>query len=200
MTDKEIILYLRSKFGDCIKETETLPNAYKGSNLKAILLGADPTNDGTKEFKGFKELNTVFGIDEYNEFFRPQLTNLKGIGLNKENLYIQNVCRNYFNVQTSVNKQWADVAKIWFPLLNEELNGVDPEKKLPVLITSEVIMKALINPKINRAREIYDECLSFYSDILKREVFAFYRHPAYSLSLKADKNNTYKGFLKEKFQ
>lgn len=200
MTDKEIIQYLRSKFGDSIKETEILPKSYKGSKLKAILLGADPTNNGTKELKGLIELKTVFGIDEYNEFFRPQLINLNGIGLNKENLYIQNVCRNYFKEQTSGNKQWSEAAKIWLPLLNEELNGVDPDKKLPVLVTSEVIMKVLINSKVIKAREIYDKCLPFYSDILNREVFALYRHPAYTLSLKSDKNNKYREFLKEKFK
>lgn len=196
MTDKEIIQHLHSKFGDSIREIDTLPKAHKGSELKAILLGADPTNNGLK--KGDKQiiLKTVFGIGEYDVFFRPQLANLKAIGLSKEKLYIQNVCRNYFNKETSKNKQWSEVAKIWLSFLKEELDGIDPERKLPALVTSEVIMKVLVSETIGKARDIYDNCLWYKSEKLDREVFALYRHPAYSL---LSKNNIkYTDFLKEK--
>lgn len=177
-----------------IKITE-LPIPYKGTGkLKAILLGADPTNNGTKDKKGLKEIKTVFGIGEYAEFFRPQETNLKQINLDKENLYIQNVCRNYFKEETSKNKHWSEVAKLWMKFLKEELDTLDPEMKLPVLATSEVIMKVLVGNEIARASAIYKNNISYFSEVLKRKVYALYRHPTYSLS---SVNHThYKEFLK----
>ena len=41
-----------------------LPDSYIGKNrIKAILLGADPTNYGIKDKPGLIKLKTVFGID-----------------------------------------------------------------------------------------------------------------------------------------
>lgn len=94
--------------GCCNLKIQELPEAYEGTaEMKAILLGADPTNNGIKEDKGQKQLKTVFGIGEFTEFFRPQLGNLKQIGLDVNNVYIQNLCRNYFNHETSKNKCWG---------------------------------------------------------------------------------------------
>lgn len=148
-----------------------LPEAYRGSeDLKAILLGADPTNNGTKDKKGLKEIKTVFGIGEYAEFFRPQETNLKQINLDKENLYIQNVCRNYFKEETSKNKHWSEVAKLWMKYLKEELDTLDPEMKLPVLATSEVIMKVLVGNEIARASAIYKNNISYFGSTEKKSL------------------------------
>ncbi len=180
----------------CNMEITELPQAYIGKGeIKAILLGADPTNNGIKTNKGQKQLKTVFGIDEYTEFFRPQLTNLNQVGLTVDNLYIQNVCRNYFVDETSKNKNWNKIAQLWLKHLKEELDAFDPERKLPVLATSEVIVKVLIEIPVSKAREIYDKVMSFYSRALDRKIYAFYRHPAYALS--SSKNKIYKNFLKD---
>lgn len=178
----------------CNTEITELPEAYIGKGeIKAVLLGADPTNNGIKTDKGQKQLKTVFGIDEFNEFFRPQLSNLKQIGLTIDNLYIQNVCRNYFTDETSKNKNWNKVAQLWLRHLKEELDAFDSERKLPLLATSEVIVKALVKQPIAKPKEVYEKNLSFVSDVLDRKVYAFYRHPAYALT--SETNMAYRDFL-----
>ena len=180
----------------CDLSITNLPAAYRGKGpIKAILLGADPTNNGTKDNKGLKELKTVFGLGEYTEFFSPQKSNLSHIGLDKENLYIQNVCRNYFKEETSKNKYWGEIAQVWLPYLKEELDKFDAAKKLPVLSTSEVIMKVLVEEKVANPSAIYANNLSYVSEVLGRQVYALYRHPRYSLS--SDTNRLYKEFLNE---
>ena len=169
----------------CRTDLVKLPDSYKGKGtIKAILLGADPTNDGIKTCKGLKQLDTVFGIgSEFeNAFFTPQFVNLKAIGLtNKDHLFIQNLCRNYFRDQTSENKNWSQVAKIWFPFLAEELSAIN--NAIPVLVTAEKIMKVLV-PGLPSAEKIYNmkHKLPFFSPDLNRKVFPLYRQPTYYLS------------------
>lgn len=159
-----------------------LPQPYKGhGKIKAILLGANPTNGGLHKGDDQIEFTTVFGLDsEYSEFFRPQLINLKEIKLGPENLYIQNVCRNYFREQTAKNKAWSKVAAIWVEYLKDELGTLDCN--LPILVTAEKIMKVLV-PDVPSARDLYS--LKFtpplFSQKFKRQVFPLYRHPAYML-------------------
>lgn len=174
-----------------------LPEPYHGKNkLKAILLGADPTNNGDRTNPGLKRLGRVFGINSKYEkdFFNPQKKNLLAIGLAKDDLYIQNVCRNYFMDQTSENEGWQVIAKLWLPYLAEELTMLD--SKLPVLATAEKIMKFLV-PDIPTAKEIYSmvEEPSFYSTMLHRSVYALYRNKDYILI----KNYPdYRDFLKQR--
>lgn len=194
MTNKELIDQLRSKFGDEILDISELPNSYKGENIKAILLGADSTNNGLKG-EGLIKLQTVFGIGEYDIFFRSQLANIRAVGLNQNNLFVQNVCRNYFKNETSKNKIWSDVSVNWLPILKNELDSIDLERKLPVFATSEVILKVLVD-NLPKASTIYSDCISFFPSKLERKVFAFYRHPRYSLS--SERNGKYKKFLIKK--
>lgn len=168
----------------CRTDLLQLPQPYTGIRpVKAILLGADPTNDGIKSDKGLKLLDYVFGINSPYEkhFFGPQLINLQSIGLEKDQLYIQNVCRNYFREQTSGNKHWEQVAEIWLPYLRVELKTLPRE--IPVLVTAEKIMKVLV-PEAPKADTIYNlGCISpFYSKEITRKVFALYRHPRYLLT------------------
>ncbi|HCO18554.1 MAG TPA: hypothetical protein DIT39_02935 [Tissierellales bacterium] len=174
-----------------------LPEPYHGKNqLKAILLGADPTNNGVRANPGMKRLGRVFGINSKYEkdFFNPQKTNLTAIGLDKDDLYIQNVCRNYFMDQTSKNEGWQAIAKLWLPYLAEELSVLN--SKLPVLATAEKIMKILV-PNIPTAKEIYNmiEEPSFYSTVLNRSVYALYRNKDYILSVNYP---NYRNFIKQR--
>lgn len=168
----------------CRMDIQVLPQAYLGSNnIKAILLGADPTNDGIKNNKGLKQLKYVFGINsEYEKyFFGPQSSNLKSIKLSKEDLYIQNVCQNYFTEQTSKNKSWKAVAQIWLPYLQKELAKLD--NNIPVFVSAEKIMELFILDT-PRAEDIYNVILEpyFFSPLLKREIYPLYRHPKYMLT------------------
>lgn len=108
---EKVILEKISEYKKCkdinkyISGEKMLPKHYccdDKDNVKAIILGCDPTNT-KKEY----EFETVFGLrntdeDEYgNLFFRDIYENLKSIGLNKSNIYVQNLCRNYFVKETS---------------------------------------------------------------------------------------------------
>ena len=78
----------------CRLDKTTLPRAYEGKNkIQAILLGADPTNDGISRDKGLKDLEYAFGINSVFEkyFFNPHLMNLKKLYLSKDDVYIQNL-------------------------------------------------------------------------------------------------------------
>jgi hypothetical protein len=168
----------------CRTDLIKLPSGFLGKEkIKAILLGADPTNEGLKKGDHLIKLDTVFGIDSNFEsaFFTPQNVNLKAIGLNKDNLFIQNMCRNYFTDQTSKNHNWGKIAKIWLPFLVEELSVFD--SKTPLLVSAEKIMKVLI-PDLPKADYIYNlnHKLPFFSQDLKRNVFPLYRQPTYYLS------------------
>lgn len=168
----------------CKLDIFDLPKAHVGkNNIKAILLGADPTNDGVKNNRGLQILDKAFGIDSEfeNFFFLPQQINLSALNLTKDDLYIQNVCRNYFLAQTSNNNHWVSVARIWLPYLAVELSVLDC--KLPILVTAEKIMKLLI-PESSNAEEIYKmKCEpNFYSVDLKRMVYPLYRHPKFFLT------------------
>jgi hypothetical protein len=193
----EIITSIPTLEIQCRTDLTTLPEPYRGKNvLKAILLGADPTNKGIKGKPGLIELDTVFGINSEFEkyFFGPQRINLKALGIDKDSLFIQNVCRNYFICETSNNKSWKEAAKIWLPFLAEELISLD--RKLPILITAEKIMKILIHD-VPHAEIIYRMEVTpyFYSAYLNREAFPLYRYPKYFLS---DNWNDYREFLRQR--
>lgn len=168
----------------CRTDLIKLPAPYTGNErIRAILLGADPTNEGLKKGDHLVELDTVFGIGSKFEkaFFTPQFVNMNSIDLKKDELFIQNLCRNYFTDQTSKNHNWAKIAKIWVPFLAEELSAFD--SKIPVLVSAEKIMKVLI-PDLPKADYIYNlnHKLPFFSEDLKRNVFPLYRQPTYYLS------------------
>jgi hypothetical protein len=177
----------------CHSEIIDLPKPSIGKGpLKAILLGADPTNDGIRKKPGLIQLEFVFGIHTKYEkdFFSPQILNLKAINLTKENLFIQNVCRNYFKVQTSGNKAWESVARIWLPFLKEDLDAFSSQ--IPVLVTADKIMKLLI-PNAPMADDMYNMRIKppFHSDILDRDIYPLYRHSKYLLSNSWNEYRTY---------
>lgn len=174
-----------------------LPDPYIGRKIKAILLGADPTNNGIKTDKGLKQLATVFGIDsEYEKFFfGPQLTNLRALEISKDNLFIQNVCRNYFINQTGRNKKWNMVAELWIKYLKED---IDEYPNIPILITAEKILKVLTKTTV-KASDLYnnpEEHLPLWSESLQRDIYPLYRHPNYYLSNKS--NSDYRNYLRKK--
>lgn len=194
---KHLALNTPALAASCNFSISTLPKPYCHDlqGVRAILLGADPTNNGTKAKKGPLALEYVFGLNSPYEkdFFRPQLTNLKAIGLPKEGIYIQNVCRNYFLEETSKNKTWEIAARLWLPFLKEELDILP--KDIPVLVTAERIARLLVTD-LPKAKDIYGgtKQLPLFSEFLARQVIPFYRHPAYSLSTKWP---AYREFVKD---
>lgn len=172
-------------------ELQELPEAYSvKSDVKAIILGADPTNNGIRGNTGIKKLKYVFGINEpaYEKwFFRPQKDNLFALNpkLTKDDFYIQNLCRNYFVFQTYKNKtKWSKIAiKFWVEYLKDEIKNIP--RDIPILSTSDVITFVLVpKAKETKTADIYSGKIepNFFSTELQRYVLPFYRGFSYPLN------------------
>lgn len=154
------------------------------SNIKAIVLGADPSN-----FSSNGETNiikTVFDLPDGNVFyFRSILDNLNLIGLNLENIYVQNIVRNYMDCETAKNRYWFEFAECWKPLLLEELDKLDPERKLPIFATAEIVLHSLLNDRKKQkipARDYFEKLIYHEPEenFLKRKLIpCFRRHYPY---------------------
>ncbi len=177
-----------------------LPEAHiPTGSIKAIVLGADPTNDGIPGDKGIKQLAKPFGIGitKYERwFFNSQKINLAAIGLSTDNVYVQNVCRNYFTCQTNQNKQWYNFAAVWIKYLREELIGIS--SSIPILATCEEVFTFLTGRK-KPFTDIYTlkSTLPFYSNVLERNVFPLFRSTSYILH--PNKWINYKNYLNNYF-
>ena len=152
--------------------------------IKVIVLGCDPGNfsntDGTTA-----ALEYVFGITgegKDGRYFAPIIRNLKELGLSLQDIYVQNLCRNYFTKETSKNPVWMEAAKIWKPYLKKELDTLFPPY-VPVFLTSEKIYHALINDERYSPAEIYakPELVPFRKNFLQRHLVPLYRHHKYTL-------------------
>lgn len=199
VSSESVVKELANKYNDLIWTEYPIPADYKGKGqVKAIILGADPTHivDGKPV-----QITSVFNINEKNSpYWRGISRNLLNIrSLTEDNIYVQNVCRNYFKLETSKNKQWTEIARnYWIPFLAEELNDMF-HKEVPVLMTTEFILRAAIVDKVKlpKAGLIYSECMSIPAkeNMFDRELIAFYRHPNYSLKRWED----YRGFVENRF-
>jgi hypothetical protein len=110
--------------------------------VKAILLGADPSNNSNKG--KIVQLEYVFGIGEKDKrYFAGIKKNLTAIGLKREDIYAQNLVQDYQTVETGKNKNWKKAAEPWVEVLKQELYSFDPGRKNPVLVTARVILEVL---------------------------------------------------------
>ena len=181
MGENEIINKLISNFGNEILPIIPFPKPYYKdiTNIKAIYLGCDPSN------KHSTSLEFAFGLKSnlniFNKFHRDQLSNLEEVNLNWDNVYVQNLCRNYFLKETSENlKLWKRAAKCWIPNLKDELKFIN--QKIPILLTSSYLYDVLIIGKWRKYKPI-----DFYTckkdvpvpeefNILQRPLIPFYRN------------------------
>ena len=99
------------------------PYCINKDKVKAIVLGADPSNEKREKFE------FAFGLEnKKSPYFRNQLKNLNSVDIELEDIYVQNVCKNYFYIReasgkkglvTNKNRKWIDVADLWVPLLKK---------------------------------------------------------------------------------
>lgn len=163
-----------------LKNEKTLPAPYHPSGqVKAIVLGADPSNPNGDTF------TYVFGIDDGDKrYFQGIENNLKQVGLSRNEVFVQNVVQNYCTQVTGNNKVWDRLAKLWLPELKRELDLLP--KNLPVFITAGKILFALSDNyagKDFKFSQFYDEpAFVPANNILERKIFPLFRHPAYSLA------------------
>jgi hypothetical protein len=177
-----------------------LPNPFffDKNDVKAIILGADPSN-----FSNYGKpllLSTVFGIGSDPRYFRGILKNLNIIGLHLEDIYVQNVVQNYMSDETGKNKYWEVFAIHWMQNLREELKLFDNTESIPVLVTAERIMKFLVKDEkfIGNARSLYSQkACPIPKEVskLNRALIAFYRHNVYKLSRKQIYADSLKSFF-----
>jgi hypothetical protein len=164
-----------------------LPFVYDINHVKAIVLGADPSN--FSEHGKTKELTHAFGIGSGDSrYFLGILANLEAINLSIKDVYVQNLIPEYLPEETSKYKDWEKIAEIHLPQLIKDLDAFDKKRRIPVLVTAERVMKFLTERKLPKPKDIYQmksEDLVFRDNKLRRVVIPFYRHPDYGLN-KAD--------------
>ena len=145
MTEQQILESLLSDYQDKVNPRYPFPEPYRGSGeIKAIILGADPTRI-FKDQPQPQPFNMVFELDnDKSPYFRSIRKNIDMVdGLSLDNIYVQNLCRNYFAEETSKNKAWIEIAKkYWSGFLAKELDSMFATS-VPVLITTEFIYKGI---------------------------------------------------------
>jgi len=169
------------------------PFCYNLKQVKAIVLGADPSNFSDKGNR--KILTKVFGIgDSDARYFQGILKNLKEVGLGLEDIYVDNLIQHYLEFESSSFKHWEPVASENIPDCLKRLDTIDKKRRLPVLLTTEVLYKVLSNSDVIPARQFYlhPEKIPVAPAInkLKRQLIPFYRHKDYSLMIR--KWNSYR--------
>jgi len=181
MNEKRVFEELRSHLVKNIDEYTPFPKPYMGKNkIKAIVLGADPSTKTAIRF------DNVFGLDgNDNRYFAGINKNLNAIGLTLDDVYVQNFCQNYFTKTTYEQKEnWWRASAIWYLWLKYELNEKFDES-VPLLVTSELILKRLKLGNKTKSIEYYKnpDLVPIQSDYLTsgRLVFPLYRHWRYNL-------------------
>ncbi|MDA8972697.1 hypothetical protein N9H15_02380 [bacterium] len=184
MTVTELVKHFPDKIVDL-----PYPKAYPGEGLnplaiKGIVLGCDPSNFSNKD-GSTRELETVFGIEgkgKDKRYFTGILKNLSQVGLTLENIYVQNLCRNYFTQVTSKNKQWNQAAQLWAATLKKELEDLKIPKSVPVFLTSMELYRALLNSGVmdDKAEVLYKEAqllqpIASKDNLLGRPLFMLFR-------------------------
>lgn len=120
--------------------------------IKGIVLGCDPSNFSMKD-GSTKLLETVFGIEgkgKDKRYFAGVLENLEQVGLTLDNIYVQNLCRNYFYKVTNDNPIWISAARHWCNTLKKELDDLKIHNNTPIFLTAENLYLSLIKENVKR--------------------------------------------------
>jgi hypothetical protein len=151
---RDIIEILKSRFPEEVLDVNELPSAYCADKqaVKAILLGCDPGNAHSHTLRYAFGIGTE--IPRLKQFFAGIESNLQLIGFNREQLYIHNLCQNYFIHDTYENKVWKKAAIFWIPYLKEELDQFPAH--IPVLLTSSILYDVLVTGKKYKPPDYYE--------------------------------------------
>lgn len=177
---KEKIVQLRNEKGNT-------PKPYKGEGLiKAIVLGADSSTESNID------IEYAFNLDKNYSYFGDIMSNLVYIFTEKfyseigykervelkksvrKQIYVQNLCDDYLEHETDYypEDKWVEfVSKNgYIEKRKTELDDLFDES-IPVLLTSEILLKALLNDDILNDVEESDEFLTYYRsrEIIKKE-------------------------------
>ncbi len=185
LKQEEILTEIETKFKDVFVKADSLPKPFiGGEKTKALLIGTDPGNLINGETMVF---DYVFGLEnKRSPYFRSTQSNINTLNnLGLENLYVQNICKNYFNCDATKNKYWKEAATIWLPYIVKEID-LQFEKNVPVLISAEIILDVILkNPQTKLKAETYYSDNIFIDqaeNYFERTLIPFYRHSKYSLA------------------
>ena len=120
---------------------------------------------------------------KFKGFVTRHTNQLKAIGLEWKDVFVQNLCRNYFNYETSKNlKTWKKLAKeYWIEKLRAELEELKIPESVPVLLTSKYLFDVLVHDKgwlSHDAPEIYEQemiPIPGNTNLLNRPLIPIYR-------------------------
>ena len=181
-------------------KTNIPPKPHIPENPRVFVLGCDPTafdkNDERLEFK------TVFNIGTKDKrYFAGILSNLNHLGLNLENVYVQNMVTEYLDKETSKNKKvWKQKAKESIAERKTEFDRADPGGKWPVFLTSWLLYDVLLNDGLasKNPKELYEsaEIIPPSQNQLGRTLIPLFRHHEYKYPKWFDYAEKVMGFLK----
>ncbi|MBX2889687.1 MAG: hypothetical protein KF734_02050 [Saprospiraceae bacterium] len=162
------------EFIDEVKELpKAFPPTFERGQIKAVVLGADPTNKAKNNRFDF-----VFDLTPEKPdslYFKSMSKNLAVVGLSVQDVYVQNLVQNYCAEETSRNKQWAEFAHIWKEYLKQELDS-QFEKSVPVFITAEVVFDVLAEkPKPRGLHYLEAKLVEPDENFLERTLIPMYR-------------------------
>ncbi len=177
--------YLQQRYNRIYLPAETLPQPFcrdKGK-VRAIVLGTDPSNPDRIP------LERVFGLEDPDSpYFRAVRDNLERIGLSLEDVYVQNLCKNYFRKVTAKNPHWSEIAALWRGMLRRELDDLF-DSRIPVLVTAWPLCPVLA-PTLarNRPSDFYKnkKAVPPSENQLGRTIVPFFRHWYYNLERWSD--------------
>lgn len=201
---KKIYRELSEKLKIAGKYDMAPPNPYclSPERVRAIVLGTDPSNVEGRTFSYVFDLDPSKPGDD--RYFKGIEDNLSLIGLTMRDIYVQNVCQNYFEKETGEQeKDWKKAAKVWIPYLKKELDA-NFDKNIPVIATAEIIMKVLLKDGVKpaAAKSIYSAKhkipFAKSSNKLGRPLVPIYRHFQYTL--KDEKWKAYRTMVAEYLQ
>lgn len=177
----EIIDELQNHFGDEVLAITPFPKPYCEdiSNVKAIYLGCDPSNKHSHKLPYAFVLESKLPI--FNKFLIDHSSNLSHVSLSWDNVYVQNLCQNYFRKETSQNLPvWKPASKWWVPYLKKELQIFNID--IPVLLTSSYIYDVLVSSKWKKykPKQFYTCEINIpipkTENLLERPLIPFYRN------------------------
>ncbi len=170
------------------------------SKIKAFILGADPSN--FSDNNETRKISYVFDIGRDKRYFNSINHNLKEIGLSLENVFVENMVRNYMDKETQENTKWELFADKWLPFIKQEFDQVGANRNLPVFITAEIILKFLSsNPfELGTPSDYYNGIRKIPIQPLEnkfgRNLIPLYRHPFYELKNWNDYKTKIKNILR----
>lgn len=182
---RKILDELKVDYSEYLNLDLPVPKPYYENldSVKVILLGSNPMFiQESKEAAFVFNLSTFKQGLEGEEIFGNIYHNMQAIGLGLNDIYAQNLCKNYLKNISVHDEAWIRIARIWGIALKEELNELFPND-VPVLITAPWILKAL-GKGIRDGMYYYtkNEFIKPEDNILDRLLIPFFRQKQYSLN------------------